>query len=167
MFDKNPDTDATVPSRDGRRRRTPEDERIALRCNRRELQLLDTFVVNGEFSSRSELMREALREFLRARTESAVANPPAPGATGPLEVPVRLRPDEAETFRAYGEHLANGQALSDVLAQLVRRGALELKVAELVAAARASLREAAEERARLQALQTSGRDLERQGVVGR
>ena len=167
MFDKNPDprTDVSVPKRTYRR--PPEDERIALRCNRRELQLLDSFVTNGEFESRSELMRAALRAFLRSRAESAVQPPPAPGDTGPAEVPVHLRQDEVETFRAYSALVSNAQPLSDVLAQLVRRGALELKVSELVANARKDVRKAAEERAQVQALETSGRDLERQGVVGR
>lgn len=128
---------------------------------------MDTFVTSGEFESRSELMREALREFVRARTETAVRNPPTPGPTGLLESPVRLRQDEVETFREYGALVSNDQPLSDVLAQLVRRGALELEVSELVARARGAVRKAAEERAQVKALETSGRDLERQGVVGR
>lgn len=167
MFDKSLDTgtDASKPKRTYRR--PPEDERIALRCNRRELQLLDSFVSNGEFESRSELMRVALHEFIRTRTESAVPTPPTPTPTGLLEAPVRLRQDEVEAFREYGALVANGQPLNDVLAQLVRRGALELQVSELVARARGAVRKAAEERAQVQALETSGRDLERQGVVGR
>ena len=80
----------------------PEDERIALRCNRRELQLVDSFVVNGEFRNRSELMRHALRAFLRDRSASAVTAPaPAASESGVLEVPVRLRREEIETYRAY------------------------------------------------------------------
>jgi Arc/MetJ-type ribon-helix-helix transcriptional regulator len=167
VFDKDPDTgtDASVPKRTYRR--PPEDERIALRCNRKELQLLDTFVASGEFESRSELMRQALREFLRTRTESAVLTPPTATPTGLLDAPVHLRPDEVETFREYGALVSNDQPLNDVLAQLVRRGALELKVLELVAGARGAVRKAAEERAQVKALETSGRDLERQGVVGR
>ncbi|MGC2289643.1 MAG: ribbon-helix-helix domain-containing protein [Thermoplasmata archaeon] len=167
MFDKTPDTgtDAPVPKRTYRR--PPEDERIALRCNRKELQLLDTFVSSGEFGSRSELMRTALREFIRARTESAVLTPPNPAPTGLIEAPVRLRQDEVETFQEYGALVSNDQPLNDVLAQLVRRGALELQVSELVARARGAVRKAAEERAQVKALETSGRDLERQGVVGR
>ncbi len=148
-------------------RRPPEDERIALRCNRKELQLLDSFVVSGEFGSRSELMRAALRAFLRARTESAVLTPATASPTGLLETPVHLRQDEVETFREYGALVSNGQLLTDVLAQLVRRGAVELKVAELVAQAHGAVRRATEERARVQALEESGRDLERRGVVGR
>ncbi|MCI4353272.1 MAG: ribbon-helix-helix domain-containing protein [Thermoplasmata archaeon] len=167
MFDKAPDnrTDASETTRTFRR--PPEDERIALRCNRKELQLLDTFVSSGEFVSRSELMRAALRAFLRTRTESAVLTPPTPAPTGLIEAPVRLRQDEVETFREYGVLVSNDQPLSDVLGQLVRRGALELKVSELVASARSTVRQAAEERAQIKALETSGRDLERQGVVGR
>lgn len=126
---------------------------------------MDSFVSSGEFGTRSELMRAALHEFIRNRTESAVPTPPTP--TGLLEAPVRLRPDEVETFREYGALVANNQPLNDVLAQLVRRGALELQVSELVARARGAVRKAAEERAQVQALETSARDLERQGVVGR
>ena len=167
MFDKDPDTGASVSERKRTYRRPPEDERIALRCNRKELQLLDTFVSSGEFESRSELMRAALRQFLRGRTESAVQTPPTPATAGLIESPVRLRPDEVETFREYGALVSNDQPLNDVLAQLVRRGALELQVSELVGRARGAVRKAAEERAQVQALETSGRDLERQGVVGR
>jgi Arc/MetJ-type ribon-helix-helix transcriptional regulator len=148
-------------------RRGPGEERIALRCSRKELQLLDSFVANGEFRSRSELMRRALLEFLRSRA-SAVATPSATlKPTDLVEVPVRLRAAEAETFRAYGSLVANGRELGDVLAELVRRGDIELKVSELVERARRSLREDAEARERLGALARSGEDLERRGVVGR
>ena len=54
----------------------PDDERIALRCSRRELQLLDSFVASGEFRSRSELMRKALRRIsadVVTRRESSAA----------------------------------------------------------------------------------------------
>jgi Arc/MetJ-type ribon-helix-helix transcriptional regulator len=164
VFDKTADsgTNASKPKRTYRR--PPEDERIALRCNRRELELLDSIVSRGEFGSRSELMRTALHEFIRTRTESAVSTP---SPTGLIEAPVRLRQDEVETFREYGALVSNDQPLNDVLAQLVRRGALELQVSELVARARGAVRKAAEERAQVKALETSGRDLERQGVVGR
>jgi Arc/MetJ-type ribon-helix-helix transcriptional regulator len=167
VFDKTPDTETGGSSQKRAYRRPPEDERIALRCNRKELQLLDSFVSSGEFGSRSELMRVALREFLRIRAESAVQTPTPPGSTGLVEAPVRLRQDEVETFREYGALVANDQPLNDVLAQLVRRGALDLQVSELVARARGAVRKAAEERAQVRALETSGRDLERQGVVGR
>jgi hypothetical protein len=167
VFDKDPESGARSRARAGGVRRPPEDERIALRCNRKELQLLDSFVANGEFDSRSELMRAALHEFLRNRTIPAVKNPPADPPTGANPVPVYLRPDEVETFRTYGDLLANGQALGDVLAQLVRRGALELKVSELVASARVAVRQAMEERSRFEALEKSGRELERKGFLGR
>jgi Arc/MetJ-type ribon-helix-helix transcriptional regulator len=167
VFDKTPDTGKDASVRKRHYRRPPEDERIALRCNRKELQLLDTFVSSGEFESRSELMRRALHEFIRTRTESAVLTPPNPAPTGLIEAPVRLRQDEVETFREYGALVSNDQPVPDVLAQLVRRGALELQVSELVARARGAVRKAAEERAQVQALETSGKDLERQGVVGR
>jgi len=148
-------------------RRGPEEERIALRCTRKELQLLDSFVADGEFESRSELMRAALREFLRARA-AAVATPPVAGrGMGLVEVPVRLRASEVETFRDYASQVANGRELGDVLADLVRRGELELKVVELVERARRARREDERARERLDGLAESAADLERRGVVGR
>jgi Arc/MetJ-type ribon-helix-helix transcriptional regulator len=142
----------------------PEDERIALRCNRKELQLLDSFVANGEFRSRSELMREALREFLRGRAMSGAM---ISGETDTVEVPVRMRRDEVATFSTYGELVANGSPLPAVLAELVRRGAFELKVTELVAAARGSVRSSAASREQLRGLRRAGAELERKGVIGR
>ncbi|HEV2519493.1 MAG TPA: ribbon-helix-helix domain-containing protein [Thermoplasmata archaeon] len=146
----------------------PEDERIALRCNRRELQLVDSFVATGEFRNRSELVRQALRAFLRGRAQSAV-EPPAPVANEPelVEVRVRLRSGEVETYRAYGELVANGQQLEDLLALLVRRGELELKVSETVARSRAAIRDATEAKHRIRELERSAEELERRGVVGR
>ena len=167
MFDNATSGDDPPARRPTEDRRGPEEERIALRCTRKELQLLDSFVADGEFRSRSELMRAALREFLRARVAS-VATPPAAARTGDLvEVPVRLRASEVETFRDYASQVANGRELGDLLADLVRRGELELKVAELVERARRSRRENDEARKRLGELAQSGVDLERRGVVGR
>ena len=167
MFDKTVRRSPEVPQRTDDGRIGPEDERIALRCNRRELQLLDSFVANGEFRSRSELMRRALHEFLRTRALSTVS-PPAAAAPGDLvEVPVRLRPEEVEAFQTYADHVANGQSLGDVLAQAVRRGEVELKVSELARRAREQRHQAAENRASLSSLQRSAEDLERKGVVGR
>jgi len=145
----------------------PEDERIALRCNRKELQLLDSFVAHGEFRSRSELMRRALQEFLRARAMSAVTIPAAASVGDLVEVPVRLRSEEVEAFQTYAAHVANGQTLGDVLAQAVRRGEVEMKVSELARRARGQIQEAAENRASLSSLKRSAEDLERRGVVGR
>ncbi|MCI4349449.1 MAG: hypothetical protein L3J93_04455 [Thermoplasmata archaeon] len=70
-------------------------------------------------------------------------------------------------IEAFGELAANGQSLKDLLAQLIRRGELELKVQETVARSRAAVREAHESRQRLERLGRSGADLERRGVVGR
>jgi Arc/MetJ-type ribon-helix-helix transcriptional regulator len=148
------------------RRTEPEDERIALRCNRKELALLDSFVSAGEFPSRSELMREALHNFLRARTLST-APPLRADASGLVEIPVRLRPDEVETLSAYAKLVGNERPVGDVLAELVRRAELDAKVAELVQRARTSVQQAESQRAQVNALQESGRDLERKGVVGR
>ncbi|HEV2449700.1 MAG TPA: ribbon-helix-helix domain-containing protein [Thermoplasmata archaeon] len=148
----------------GAERPGPEDERIALRCNRRELQLLDTFVASGEFASRSELMREALRQFLRGR---AYAGAMVPGDADAAEVPVRLRRDEIVEFATYGEQVSNGQPLSSVIAELARRGAVELRVSDLVERARRSVKLSAEARQRLEALDASARELARRGVLGR
>ena len=144
----------------------PEDARIALRCNRRELRLVDSFVTNGEFSTRSELMRAALHAFLRSRAMSTAPAPPV-DAEGLVEVPVRLRPEEYAAFETYARHVANGRPVKDILAEFVRRAEMELKVNELVQRARATVREAAETRNQVGALQESGKDLERKGVVGR
>jgi Arc/MetJ-type ribon-helix-helix transcriptional regulator len=168
VFDSaDPESPSDRASSDGRSTET-EDERIALRCHRRELRLLDSFVASGEFRSRSELMRCALREFLRARAlaDFPTARAEVPGSADEA-VSVRLRRDEAETLRAYAELVANGSSLGDVVAQLVRRGALEAKVEDLVASARRSRRRSGEERARLDSLLESGEELERRGVVGR
>lgn len=166
MFDKASQPTQKRPGSDPEDRLGPEDERIALRCNRKELQLLDSFVVTGEFKSRSELMREALREFLRARSLVAVAPVPS-DPTGVREVPVRLRNDEVEGYTAYGELVANGQPLPDVLAMLVRRGGLELKVPELVQQARTQKRQAEETHTRIAGLRESAETLARKGVLGR
>ena len=143
-----------------------EDARIALRCNRKELRLVDSFVANGEFATRSELMRAALHAFLRSQAMSA-APTPTMDAEGFIEVPVRLRPEEYASLETYAHHVANRSSVKDVLAEIVRRGELELKVHELVQRARATVREAVETRTQVGALGESGKDLERKGVVGR
>lgn len=147
-------------------RRDAEDARIALRCNRGELRLVDSFVSAGEFPTRSELMRAALHAFLRSRALSTAPTPPV-DAEGYLEVPVRLTPEEFAELEAFAHHTGNRHAVKDTLAMLVRRGALELKVTELAQKARAQVREAAETRAQVGALQESAKDLERKGFVGR
>ncbi len=167
MFDKTSETDSSghVPAR--RARVGPEDERIALRCHRKELQLLDTFVASGEFRSRSDLMRAALHDFLRRRADPNAPEAAPKEVAGLLEVPVRLRPEEVENFSAYGQLAANGAPLGDVVAQLARRGELEMKVADIVQRQRLSVRQGVENRAQLGALQRTSEDLERRGVVGR
>lgn len=143
-----------------------EDARIALRCNRKELQLVDSFVASGEFESRSELMRASLHAFLRSRSLST-APTPSVDADGYVEVPVRLKPEEYATLEAYAAHIANGQPVRDILAGFVRRGQLEAKVHELVERARVAVRDAVKTRTEVGALSESGRDLEKRGVVGR
>lgn len=105
-------------------------------------------------------MRQFLRE--RAREGATIA-----AAAGTEEVPVRLRRDEIGELTAYGELVANGMVLPDVLSQLVRRGALELKVAELVARSRQSAQESRATRERVEGLERAGAELARRGIVGR
>ena len=165
MFDKAPASQSPGSAEPDDGRVGPEDERIALRCNRRELQLVDSFVASGEFRTRSELMRQALRDFLRARASSAVA--PAPDASGLIEVPVRLRRDELETLIAHAKLVGNDRPVGDLLSELVRRGVLVAMFAELVHRHRLSLPQWEETRAAVAALERTGRRLEGRGVVGR
>jgi len=167
VFDKPPQLDPDGAGAPSTTRIGPEDERIALRCHRRELQLVDSFVASGEFRSRSDLMRSALREFLRARALTAVASATPRPTRELIEVPVRLRVDEVETLRVYGELNGNGRDLADVLAELVRRGELEAKVQELVDRARTAVRGADANRERLRELRDTSQELERKGVLGR
>ena len=167
MFDKPPHRASEEPSGSAGARIGPEEERIALRCHRRELQLVDSFVTSGEFRSRSELMRAALREFLRARALTVVERVPPTSVRDLIEVPVRLRSDEVETLRAYGELHGNGRDLADVLADLVRRGELEAKARELVERSRTAVRSAEANRERLRELGATSAGLERKGVLGR
>jgi Arc/MetJ-type ribon-helix-helix transcriptional regulator len=167
VFDKSPQRVPEEPEAPAGSRLGPEDERIALRCHRRELQLVDSFVASGEFRSRSQLMRAALREFLRARALTAVESAPQRPSRDLVEVPVRLRSDEVETLRAYGQLNGNGRDLADVLAELLRRGEFEAKVAELVERSRAAVRNANANRDRLRELRDTSQELERKGVLGR
>ncbi|MHB1916996.1 MAG: ribbon-helix-helix domain-containing protein [Thermoplasmata archaeon] len=143
-----------------------EDARIALRCDRRELDLVDSLVASGEFSTRSELIRAALHAFVRSRAQSTTPTPRV-DSDGLVPTVVRLRPDEYATFVAYARTVCNGRPVEDVLAEVIRRGEIELKVHELAARARSTVQEAVESRAQVGALQESASDLERRGVVGR
>ena len=147
-------------------RSDPEDARIALRCNRKELQLVDSFVTSGEYPTRSELMRAALHAFLRSRAMSTAPTPPV-DADGLVEVSVRLSPEEYADIEAYARHIGNRQDVRDTLAMVVRHGERSLQLHELAERARSQARNAAETRTRVGALTDSGRDLERKGVVGR
>lgn len=166
MFDNAPARKSDRSREPDDREEGTEDARIALRCNRKELRLVDSFVTNGEFSTRSELMRAALHAFVRSRAMSSLPTPPM-DAEGFVEVPVRLRPEEYAALETYCLHVANGRPVKDLLAEMVRRGEMELKVNELVQRARATVRDAVEARNQVGALRESGRDLERKGVVGR
>ncbi|HZY91694.1 MAG TPA: ribbon-helix-helix domain-containing protein [Thermoplasmata archaeon] len=165
MFDKAPEphSDGSYEPEEGRV--GPEDERIALRCNRKELQLVDSFVASGEFRTRSELMRAALRDFLRARALSAIA--PTGEPAGLIEVPVRLRRDELETLVAHAKLVGNDRPMGDLLAELVRRGEMEAKISELVHRHRLSVQQWEETRETVAALERTGRRLAGRGVVGR
>jgi Arc/MetJ-type ribon-helix-helix transcriptional regulator len=167
VFDKASRDENSVGRTARRRRIGPEDERIALRCNQKELRMVDTFVASGEFRNRSELMREALRSFLRSRSVADVVSLASLAPTDAVEVPVRLRPEEVERYTAYGALVGNQQPLGDTLAQLVRRGDLELKVTELVQHARESVRRATQVREHLGELRDASQQLARKGVVGR
>jgi Arc/MetJ-type ribon-helix-helix transcriptional regulator len=144
----------------------PEEARIALRCNRKELELLDSFVADGEFESRSELMRGALHAFLRARALSAAPTPRV-DSEGLMEVPVRLRPDEVATWEAYAKTIANGRPVADLLAEAVRHYEHKHELVDLAKHGRERVRDAVDSRAKVHALGESGRDLERKGMVGR
>jgi Arc/MetJ-type ribon-helix-helix transcriptional regulator len=143
-----------------------EDARIALRCNRKELRLVDSFVTSGEYPTRSELVRAALHAFLQSRALSSLPTP-AVDAEGFVEIPVRLRPEEYAALETYCRHVANGRPVKDLLAEMIRRSEMEMKVSELVQRARANVRDAVETRTQVGALRESGKDLERKGVVGR
>lgn len=166
MFDNAPKGTKGRASEPEAPRHDAEDARIALRCNRKELQLVDSFVASGEYPTRSELMRAALHAFLRTRALSTAPTPPV-DADGLIEVPVRLTPEEYADFEAYAQHVGNRRSVKDTLAEIVRRGEMELKVTELAQRARAKVREAAETRSQVGALQESTKDLERKGWVGR
>lgn len=166
VFDNAPNGKEARPREPEAPRRQPEDARIALRCTLKELRLVDSFVSSGEFPTRSELMRAALHAFLRSRTMSTSPTPSV-DAEGYMEVPIRLTPEEFAAARSYAHHVANRSEMKDVLAQIFRRGELELKVKELAQRAREQVREAVETRTQVGALSESGRDLERKGVVGR
>ncbi len=111
-------------------------------------------------------MRAALYAFIRSRAQSTTPTPRV-DTDGLVPTNVRLRPDEYATFVAYARTVCNGRPVEDVLAEVLRRGEIELKVHELAARARTTVQEAVENRARVGALQESASDLERRGVVGR
>ncbi len=166
VFDNAPNGKTARSTEPDAPRHDAEDARIALRCNRKELQLVDSFVASGEYPTRSELMRAALHAFLRHRALSTAPTPPV-DAEGFLEVPVRLTPEEYAEFEAFAHHIGNRIAVRDALAVVVRAGALELKVSELTERGRTQARHAAESRTQAHALNESAKDLERKGLAGR
>jgi len=166
VFDDAPRRSSVAPARAGDRRREPEEARIALRCNRKELELLDSFVSRGEYGSRSELVRAAMHAFLRTRALSTVPTPPR-DSEGFVEVPVRMYPHEYEEWTAYAHFLQGGRPLRDVLGTFLREAQAERGVRELVQYHRQSHRNAVGQQEGTAALRESGKDLQRKGVVGR
>lgn len=147
-------------------RHDSEDARIALRCSRQELRLVDSFVTSGEYPTRSELMRAALHAFLKSRALTSAPSPPV-DADGLIEVTIRLKPEEVSAAEAYARDMGNRAELRDTLALIFRYGEKALEVREHARRLREQNREAAEARAQVGALSESGRDLERKGFVGR
>lgn len=166
MFDDAPRRSNAARSRAEDRRRDIEEARIALRCNRKELDLVDSFVSSGEYESRSELVRAALHAFLRSRALSTVPTPPR-DSEGFVEVPVRLRPHEYEEWTAYAHFLQGDRPLRDVLGTLLREAQASHGVRDLVQYHRQSHRNAVGQAEGTAALRESGKDLQRRGVVGR
>lgn len=149
-----------------------EEERVGVRCSRRELQFLDSFVVSGEFRTRSELIREALRDFLARRAreapaESATARPrthEAPAASA--SAPGSFRPEELELLTDYADLVMNGASVGDALAAIVRQGIPMEKVRQVVAEQRGLVRDSAERRTKVENAGRSSQELERQGYLG-
>ncbi|MGI0054982.1 MAG: ribbon-helix-helix domain-containing protein [Thermoplasmata archaeon] len=166
MFDKVPLRRSALAAQRGDRRQDPEDARIALRCNRKEIELIDSFVANGEFESRSELMRAAVHAFLRTRALSAESTPPR-DSEGFVEVPVRLRPHEFAEWSAYAHYVDSNHPLRDVLARFLREAAEERNLRGRIRYHRDGLHDAVSNQEQAAALRESGKDLERRGVVGR
>ena len=166
VFDDVPRRSPVASQRAEDRRRDLEEARIALRCNRRELDLVDSFVSSGEYESRSALVRAALHAFLRSRTLSTAPTPPR-DSEGYVEVPVRLRPHEFEEWTAYAHYLAGNQPLRDVLGGLLRELQATRNVRDLVTYHRQSQRDAVGQQEGTAALREIGKNLQRRGVVGR
>lgn len=166
MFDDAPRRSRSAAQQVDDRRRDSEDARIALRCNRKELELVDAFVASGEYASRSELVRAAMHALLKSRALSAVPTPPR-NSEGLVEVPVRLRPHEYEEWAAYAHFLESDRPLGDVLAVFLREAQMSRKVRELVQYHRQSYRYAVGQQEGTAALRESGKNLQRRGVVGR
>ncbi len=166
VFDDAPRRPSAALQRADDRRRDLEDARIALRCNRKELELVDSFVSSGEYESRSELVRAALHAFLRSRALSTVPTPPR-DSEGFVEVPVRLKPHEYEEWTAYAHFLEDDRPLREILGRFLREAQVSRNVRDLVLYHRQSHRNAVGQQEGTAALRESGKDLQRRGVVGR
>ena len=149
-----------------------EEERVGVRCARRELQFLDSFVVSGEFRTRSELIREALKDFLARRSREV---PEANAATQPRThtapaayqgIAAAFRPEEMELLTDYADLVMNGASVGDALAAIVRQGISLEKVRQVVAEQRGLLKDSVERRARVEKAERSSQELERRGYLG-
>ena len=166
VFDNVPRRETPLVRERNARRTDPEDARIALRCNRKELELIDSFVANGEFESRSELLRAAMHALLRSRSLSSEVAP-ARDSEGYVEVPVRMRPHELAEWQAFARLVENGQPVRDVLARAIRELAAGRRIRDTVAYHREGIQQAAARQEQESALSESGKNLERKGVLGR
>ena len=112
MFDNAPEPGTCTPSWRCSREAT-EDARIALRCNRKELQLVDSFVTTASYPLGAH---EGSAARVPPRPYLSTAPTPAVDAEGFIEVPVRLRPEEYAAFETR-TRIANGPQYRDILAE--------------------------------------------------
>jgi Arc/MetJ-type ribon-helix-helix transcriptional regulator len=149
-----------------------EEERVGVRCSRRELQFLDSFVVSGEFRTRSELIRDAIREFLsrRVRDASPATETAAPKThTAPAaeaRAPGSFRQEEMELLTSYADLVMNGASVGDAIAAIVRQGISLEKVRAVVAEQRGLVRDSAERRTRVEGAERTSQELEHRGYLG-
>ena len=149
-----------------------EEERVGVRCPRRELQFLDSFVVSGEFRTRSELIRAALRDFLarRARAGSEATTSAVPktheAPVAAAGAPGSFRPEELDVLQGYADLVMNGASMGDALATIVRLGLSLEKVRTAVEEQRSLVRGSAERRNKVEGAERTSQELERRGYLG-
>ncbi len=88
-----------------------EGERISLRLDAEDLNLIDDFIANSnEFSNRSQLARAAVRAYIEMREGGSE------GANKPNEIVVQLPPMVLETIKtlvAQGMYTSVSEAVAD------------------------------------------------------